>query len=289
MLLNRIVLNNIKRYKNHTIIELHNDSFLNTVSGKNGSGKSTIFESIMLLQKAFFVDLLEPEDVLNLDIISSDEPSHRQKVAREIASLASDRQASISLTITFSDIDLNNVGIHLSMTEDHSVTLTLNASKITGLTCEWSISTDCQKEKEILLNFWNLQDPSNIIVMLNADKNVYEEDFGYDKINLISGKNNSPIIDFVLDPKNIYQHMYDIMMNAYLYERLNPQKPRNDDFVHKSMAMFSEIMDGIAISNFSGKEIENQFILIAKNIMPSHKNVKYDARNLSSGEKLIWQ
>ena len=288
MFLKSVLLNNIKRYKNPITIELRNSSFLNTISGKNGSGKSTIFESIMLVQKAFFADLLEPSGVVNIDLLTNSQPTHRQRVARELATLASDREASIEITLCFSKTDLSKVEYPLTGPEDMEVSLILDGSNITGSNCDWTIRVNTDSEKEVLSKFWNLQNPTNIIVLLNADKNVYEEDFGYEKINLIASKNSSPIIDFVMDSKNIYQHMYDIMMNAYLYQRLNPLQPRRDDFVAKSMLMFSEIMDGVSISNFSGKSIENQFILLAKNTLPARKNVTYDARNLSSGEKLIW-
>lgn len=288
MLLKSVALSNIKKYKTPITIELQNNAFLNTISGKNGSGKSTIFESIILVQKAFFADLLEPGDVLNLDLLTSGHPTHRQRVARDLATLASDCVASITITLGFSKEDLAKVGHSNANQEGINISLTLEGSNIKGASCDWTISVAGDSEKEILSKFWNLQNPTNIIVMLNADKNVYEEDFGYEKINLIASKNSSPIIDFVMDSKNIYQHMYDIMMNAYLYQRLNPSQPRRDDFVSKSIGMFSEIMEGVSISNFSGKQIDNQFVLLAKNTLPSRKSVTYDARNLSSGEKLVW-
>ena len=287
MYLNSITLHNIKRYKVPTTIELHHRSLINTISGKNGSGKSTIFESIILVQKAFFAELLEPSEVLNLDILASGQPTHKERIAREFAALASESEASIAVTLCFTKDDLAKIGVETN-NENNDVTLTLSGDRITGSSCDWRINTNTENEKAILSYFWNLEKPTNIIVMLNADKNVYEDDFGYEKIDLIAGKSKSPIIDFIMDSKNIYQHLYDIMMNAYLYERLNPQKPRNDDFIHKSMEMFSVIMDGVSISNFSGKQIENQFILLAKNSTDTTKPVRYDARNLSSGEKLIW-
>lgn len=288
MLLKSVALSNIKKYKNPITIELQNNAFLNTISGKNGSGKSTIFESIILVQKAFFADLLEPSDVLNLDLLTSGHPTHRQRVARDLATLASDCVASITITLGFCKDDLAKVGHSTANQEGINISLILEGSNIKGASCDWTISVNGESEKEILSKFWNLQNPTNIIVMLNADKNVYEEDFGYEKINLIASKNSSPIIDFVMDSKNIYQHMYDIMMNAYLYQRLNPSQPRRDDFVSKSIGMFSEIMEGVSISNFSGKQIDNQFVLLAKNTLSSRKSVTYDVRNLSSGEKLIW-
>ena len=287
MYLHKITLHNIKKYKAPITFELQNRSLINTVSGKNGSGKSTIFESIILVQKAFFAELLEPIGVLDLSSLTTGQPTHKDRVSREFAALASDHTALIAITLCFSKNDLAKVGI-TAADEDNYVTLTLSSDNIAGSTCDWNITTDSEDEKSILSQFWNLENPTNVIVMLSADKNVYEDDFGYEKINLIAGKSKSPIVDFIMDSKNIYQHLYDIMMNAYLYERLNPQKPRNDAFIHKSIEMFSELMSNVSVSNFSGRMIENQFILLAKNNTSTAKTVRYDARNLSSGEKLIW-
>lgn len=282
MFLKSVSLHNIKKYKNHQQFVFPDDTFINTISGKNGSGKSTIFESIMLCQKAFFADLLEPIDTLDLDMVMSKQLTPRNRVAKELAALASGESASISMTIAFTEEEFQQVGLPFDAEEEHSVTITLTGDQIVDQRCEWLVSVNNNEEQTIISRFWNLENPSNIIVMLNADKNVYEEDFSYEKINLIGVRKSRPIIDFILDSQNIYQHMYDIMMNSYLHQRLNPSTPRRDDFVKKSVAMFSEIMDGVSVSNFSGNQIENQFVLLAKN------TVKYDARNLSSGEKLVW-
>lgn len=281
MFLKNITLENIKKYKIKSTFSFEKNSFINTVSGKNGSGKSTIFDSIVLCQKAFFANLLEPEDVLiipkNFNNISK-----RDQVSKEFASLASEKTASISVTLGFEKEELINVKEFTSNSPIEFVTIFLTGYNIIETKCEWSISIKTEKEKKILSAFWNLENPTNIIVMLNADKNVYEEDFGYQKINMIAETKENPIINFIMDSRNIYQHMYDIMFNAYVYQRINPQKPRRDEFVNQSIKMFSNIMENVSVSNFSGKQIENQFILLAKN------DVKYDIRNMSSGEKLIW-
>ena len=225
--------------------------------------------------------MLEPEDVL---IIPQDfnNMSKRDQVSKEFASLASEKTASISVTLGFEKEELINVKEFTSNSPIEFVTIFLTGYNIIETKCEWSISIKTEKEKKILSAFWNLENPTNIIVMLNADKNVYEEDFGYQKINMIAETKENPIINFIMDSRNIYQHMYDIMFNAYVYQRINPQKPRRDEFVNQSIKMFSNIMENVSVSNFSGKQIENQFILLAKN------DVKYDIRNMSSGEKLIW-
>lgn len=124
--------------------------------------------------------------------------------------------------------------------------------------------------------------------MLSADKNVYEDDFAYQKINMIADPNQNPLIDFIMDSRNIYQHMYDIMFNAYVYQRINPQNPRHDNFVTQSIKMFSALMGNVSVSNFSGKQIKNQLVLMAQHKGNDKDKSKYDIRNLSSGEKLIW-
>lgn len=282
MFLKNVTLANIKKYKAEHTFEFENRSFINTISGKNGSGKSTIFDSVVLCQKAYFAQLLEPEGTVIINSNGQLEITRREQVAKEFATLASDSTALISVTFGFSKEELVAVGTTEMGSENEHVKLSLVGNNILGAKCDWMILIDTAREREILSKFWNLENPTNIVVMLDADKNVYEDDFSYRKINLITEGAESPIINFVMDSRNIYQHMYDIMMNAYVYQRINPQKPRRDEFVNQSMKMFSDIMENVAVSNFSGKQLKDQFVLLAKN------DVKYDVRNLSSGEKLIW-
>lgn len=280
MFLKCVTLKNIKKYKEAVTFSFEGDSPINTVSGKNGSGKSTIFDSIVLCQKAFFAKLLEPDALLTISFIS--EKPRREQVAKEFANLASDSSASISVTFGFHKEELPEIEGVKDVSETEAVTLSLAGENITETACDWDISFGSEKEEKILSTFWNLKNPTNIVVMLSADKNVYEDDFSYQKINMISGSNQNPAIDFIMDPRNIYQHLYDIMFNAYVYQRINPQRSPRDEFVTQSKAMFSSIIQDISVSNFSGKQVEDQLILQARN------NGKYDVRNLSSGEKLVW-
>ena len=52
--ISKILLNNIKRFKGSHEFKF-SDKNVFTISGKNGSGKTTIIESLMICQMAYFV------------------------------------------------------------------------------------------------------------------------------------------------------------------------------------------------------------------------------------------
>lgn len=283
MYLEKVVLENIKKYVGVNEFLFSNEALINTISGRNGSGKSTIFESIILCQKAYFTNLEEPADVYILDNPLNGRKSLRDIVMNELALMSSSGAAKISVTLGFTKEELIRSEKFEEIIEDkYSVEVILTGTEIDGEHCEWTVDTLDESGLDIIEKFWNLSNPQNIIMLLDADKNVYENDFSYEKISMLSNNKRSPIIDFVLDSKSVYQNMYDIMMKAYVYQRVNPQTPRKDDFFVNSKEMFKQIIDNVEISNFSGKYIDNQFIVVAKN--PK----QYDARHLSSGEKLVW-
>ena len=283
MYLAKVVLENIKKYTGSHEFIFSNAAEINTISGKNGSGKSTIFESILLCQKAYFTNQIEPPHTVYINTTSHGDDSIRSIVENDLASVASGQTAKIVVTLGFSKAELNQAGITEEITNDGlQIEVFLEGTKIVGNNCNWTVGVTDNSGLNIIEKFWNLTAPKNVIMYLDADKNVYENDFSFEKISMLSNTKRSPIIDFILDSKSVYQNMYDIMIKAYIYQRLNPQNPRKDDFFAKSKEMFDNLMDGVEISNFSGKHIDNQFVVVAKNPKT------YDARNLSSGEKLVW-
>lgn len=283
MYLNKVILNNIRKFNGNQEFVFSKKSAINTISGRNGSGKSTIVESVMLCQKAFFVNQMEPKDVLNLDSIVNGKVNLREQVGKELCALAAQKKASIQIDLVFlkEDVKLDNMDVETDKDEFY-ISVLLTTTDATSDRCNWNVKVWGDGGDKILSQIWNLQNPSNIIVFFNADKIVYEDDFTYSKISMISEENISPIINFVLNPKKIYQNMYNISMNAYIYQRINPQNPRKDKFFGDSQIMFEQVMQGLCISNFSGKDKKDQFVLMAKS------KTKYDARNMSSGEKLVW-
>ena len=59
MKLEKLVFKNIRNFNNIVEFKFDETTKLNTISGRNGSGKSTIFKSIVLCQKAFFASQIK--------------------------------------------------------------------------------------------------------------------------------------------------------------------------------------------------------------------------------------
>lgn len=283
MRIRSIKLGNVKKFGKEQFYDFNMAEDINTISGKNGSGKSTVFECVMLCQKAYFVTLLENNTVEFDDDINDE-------IGTQLYGMSVKKGAYIELELRFYKTDFQDEDSAKKYTcsniengtEVFDTSVLLKVDDVIHEKAIWGIEIDKGENVGLLSEFWNLQDPSQIIVYLDADKNVYEDDFTYKKISMISEDEINPIVNFVLHPKHVYQNMYDIMMNAYVYQRINPQTPKKDMFFSESRKMFHDLIKGISVSNFSGKERKDQFILISKG------NNKYDARNFSSGEKLIW-
>lgn len=283
MRIRSIRLENIKKFGTECIYNFDTAEKINTISGKNGSGKSTIFECAMLCQKAYFVTLLKER---NIDIADS----INDEISVQLYSMSVKKGAYIELELRLYKTDFSwsiNSNNYISCAQEngkavYDVHVLLKVDDVLQEKVVWSIEIDEGKNDGIISKFWNLQNPSHIIVYLDADKTVYEDDFTFKKISMMSEEEINPIVNFALHPKKVYQNMYDTMMNAYVYQRINPQTPKKDIFLSESKEMFHDLIKGISISNFSGKERKDQFVLIAKG------KTKYDVRNLSSGEKLVW-
>ena len=106
MYLNKVILNNIRKFNGYQEFVFDKKSAINTISGKNGSGKSTIVESVILCQKAFFVNQMEPVEVLNLDSIVNEEINLREQVGKELCALATQKNASIQIDLVFLKEDI---------------------------------------------------------------------------------------------------------------------------------------------------------------------------------------
>jgi len=265
--LRKITLENIRNFKKVHRFDFSEAKYINTVSGINGSGKSTVFECVSICQKAYYIYKYFPLN--NGDELSA---KYNSILNKDISNVVSDKDASIELML----VQVANEG-----QAERIIKLKLILTR--GEPWQLSVS---KEDDAILQKYWNTYNPTNIILLLDADKMVDEEDFTFQKINMMSDF-KSEVIDFIIDPKRTYQNLYNIAMNTYVYNRLVPSssaKNRKDQFTAYSKDMFREIMEShrIEISNFSGQQKEGQFVLLAS------KNGKYDMRQMSSGEKLIW-
>ncbi len=303
MKIKEVTLNKIKKYSNQTSFDFTAGQNINTISGKNGAGKSTIFESLIKLQKAYFVQKIITEG------ISYDNRDLYNEVGKELFEFMIDDKAYIEAIFQFDELDIVMVsdiqitGIHegtdgqqeaASTVEDQDeiieVKVALKAKKIENEQVDWEI--EITEEEEIILgSFWNLKSPKNIIAFISSNKHIIEKDVTFDDIKLKQDNNISPIVSFVLDSASIFENLYEILVNDYLHEKIIPvnrkgPSPRKDLYFHVTKMLFASIMPDLSFTHLSGSKRENQFIFGAKNKTSGSK--QYDIRQFSSGEKLIW-
>jgi AAA15 family ATPase/GTPase len=68
MKLEKLVFRSIRNFSEVMEFHFNDTTKINTISGKNGSGKSTIFKSIVLCQKAFFLEQVFDNDDLRASL-----------------------------------------------------------------------------------------------------------------------------------------------------------------------------------------------------------------------------
>lgn len=289
MKLNQLILNSIKKYEKELICDFNEGCSINTISGRNGSGKTTIFESLMLLQKAYFAN-----EINNTFINTYKNKSIVDFVGEELYEFVNNQNSYIQVTITFYEDDFKIVSYSRIknflegkcvdiIKEPYEVIITLKVIEILKENVRWTISAKTDEQKEVLDLFWNFEEPKNIVTYISADKTVEENDLTFEDIKFASNVALSPIVRFILEPEAIYSNLYSAMINDYIYERIIPQKPRKNSYFISAKSLFAKLMPHIKISNFTGQNREDQFILLANN---GGKN--FDIRKFSSGEKLIW-
>jgi ABC-type cobalamin/Fe3+-siderophores transport system ATPase subunit len=301
MKIKEITLYKIKKYSEMKIFNFEQGKSINTISGKNGAGKSTVFESMLKLQKAYFVKKIIEENVPYEGRDLYDE------VGEELYQFMTDEKSYIKVVFEFDKGDQEIVSDNLEFLingeeqeqvaatseiqeEDVVVTIKLKAKNIESERVNWEIEIG-DEEDQIIGSFWNLQNPKNIIAYISSNKHIIEKDITFDDIKLRQDRTVSPIVKFVLEPNSIFENLYEILVNDYLREKIIPvtrkgPSPRKDLYYHVTKLLFATIMPYISFTSLSGSKRENQFIFSAKNKISGTK--QYDIRQFSSGEKLIW-
>ena len=82
----KVVLKNVRSFLQETPFEFENAKVINTISGINGSGKSTVFKALMLAQRAFFHNQLE------------DSEERRKSIANDLLAMLNEVGAFITIT-----------------------------------------------------------------------------------------------------------------------------------------------------------------------------------------------
>jgi len=261
MILTRVTIKNIKSFSGEKIFDFSESEKINTVSGINGSGKTTIFKSIILAQKIFFADQINRESDIYVDY------------SKDILTSFQDIGSFIKLEFKFAN----------SAREISSFTI-----RCTEKTKEHA-EVKLEGEKEDIFQireFWNYKNPINLIIYIDSNRNISEEDFSNESIELVQQEQTDIAIEYISHPEKIFFSTYERLFRDYIRERIIPSTPRADLPHFVSKIFVHNILDYLKISNFTALERKDQFTLMIKT--GKKKVVSYDMRNLSSGEKTLF-
>ena len=264
MKLYKIVLKDIRNFSFETSFDFSKSQNINTISGINGSGKSTVFRSLLICQKCYFIRLDDFSEYDNDDFLN------------ELSKF------------------FNSTGAFIEVVFNHALpdaTPLLSSFKVVCASYQkgralWSIVYG--ENKSLLDEHWNIENPRNVIVYIDSNKSFKEDDVLHSKISIPSqDEYNQLVIDTILNPENLFTNIYQRLVKDYLRERLVPGIPRKDIYFIVTKMLLKKIIPSLELSNFSGQQFPNQFVLLGKNSRNKKANF-YDARNLSSGEKVLF-
>lgn len=260
--ISKILLNNIKRFKGSHEFKF-SDKNVFTISGKNGSGKTTIIESLMICQMAYFVHK-------NKELIENTE--FMVKANNKICSLLSGQKSSISLFMYDSE-------------SQKDISFTVNISYIAKNISTWKFDITSESDN-IFSKYWDLHKPSCLFFFIDSDKYFEEKSITYDSIKI--KKNDDPdsfLLNYIIDYKNVEKFAYQKLINDWILQRLVPPDTNYQMSFLIGRILFSYLIPQLRIQHFTGAT-GDEFSILAKNI--KEKSKEFDYRYLSAGEKSIF-
>jgi len=256
MKVKKIILSDIKSFDKPTEFDLSSSDRINTVSGVNGSGKTTVFKSLILAQKLFF-------SVVNDIKLNNSE---------ELLNYFNSKNSYISIFFIFDD--------------SSEAVFSIKSTNRTKELVEFNlVITDNDKNK--ISEFWNLQNPKNLIIYIDSNRTTSESNFSNEDINISNINSKSLLSDYIIQPDKLFNTTYERLMKDYIRERIIPSTPRTDLPHYTSKILLHNLLEYLEFSNFTALERKDQFILQVKRGKEKQKHI-YDLRNLSSGEKTLF-
>lgn len=260
--ISKIILNNIKRFNGRHEFQF-SDKNVFTISGKNGSGKTTIIESVMTCQMAYFVHK-NKELIENTALLT--------KAKKKIFSLLSGQKSSISLFMYDSE-------------SEKDISFTVSIKYIEKNIPDWILDIT-QESDNIFSKYWDLHKPSCLFFFIGSDKYFEEKSITYDSIKI--QKNNDPdgfLLNYLIDYKNVEKFAYQKLINDWILQRLVPPDTNYQMSFLIGRILFSYLIPQLRIQHFTGAT-GNEFSILAKNI--EERSKEFDYRYLSAGEKSIF-
>ena len=252
MKISKIELNNVKSFQGLVSIDFDKDLSMFAFSGMNGAGKSTLLKIPWLIQKAHFVELL------NQVHISSN-------FKTELHRYLNNQNSYIKLTL-------------VDEAEVFDIKLSRN-NNLNGYEINYSDRARVDK-------FWNLNEPKDLILYVDASKGFSEKTLTFNEINIEGNVKSNLTIEAIMNPESLFSGIYRQLIKDYVHDRLIPNKPDRLLYYHIAGKLFTQLIPNIELSNFSGNHKAGEFVLLGR----ANKNKfspLYDVREFSSGEKAL--
>lgn len=273
MKLKEIELKGIKRFTKNIKFDFQNSEKINTISGTNGSGKSTIAHALLVIQQAYFLKKLEPYENNNFT------KECKESFYEKLASIVADSKGEIN--VIFTDEHAN---------KEINISLFIDVSNKTDIKTQLDVSDD---DELLLTNYWNLDNPTNTIVYIESNKDYDESNTPINKIN-IRTKYELPVnretwltLNMVFFPKDTFFLLYKNMVMDYAHDRLVPTKGKIDLYYKIACEFTTYLFPNIKFNNFSLNNYKpDEVVNLISNLYVNTK--RYDMRQMSAGEKTIF-
>lgn len=253
MKVSKIELKGVKSFEDITLVELSPDTPMSAFSGKNGAGKSTILKAVWLTQKAHFIRLINETNI-------------SQSFSHEVKKYLNTKESYIKINF-------------VTEGDEFYVKISKDRSETQGYQVSYS--------NETLLNkYWNLSNPNNLVLYIDASKGFSEDTLTFDEINIKGNDKGSLILEAILNPEGLFSGIYRQLVKDYVHDRLIPNKPDRLLYYHISSKLFTHLIPTVELRNFSGNHIPGEFVLLGK-AGGNKARPLYDVRDFSSGEKAL--
>lgn len=252
MKIKKIELKNIKAFSGVVSVDFPDGETVFAFSGTNGAGKSTLLKVIWLIQKLHFVEKGAGNE---------SESHYRTEVLRYLT--APDSYAVLTVTHEGKEDEIR-------LDRDTSP----KGYKLT------------YKSDQFLSTLWNLDQPTDLILYIDASKGFSEDTLRFDELNIDDNDRAMLSLEAVFHPEQLFSGIYRQLVKDYVHSRLIPSKPDRLLYYHVASKLFTKLIPNVELKNFSGNYKPKEFVLLGKANNEKHKPL-YDVREFSSGEKAL--